>query len=375
MEPAKIDWKKLEWKFVEDDRFEHMNAPKWFDFLSAQDHSVDDEAWFCRPDCNHPKTAEDFLKLTPSKLTGTADVSEIPPLGDRNQRDARLKRRGLTPSWISPNSNSKFNKDGENQNPNLSTPPLPISQAKIIKAAIKSSAEKKERIDEASQNNGALPRLKSTLSARNLFAGRDILNQITEFCNELKRMATRAKEKEKEDMLNVTRSAEKVKENVAKEEKRCPVLGELDWKGKERKPLLFDGVVEKPKEMEKSSVKEKPRKKRTDDAENISPISLNIENVKQKGENLLQIRTNPPSPQCFSATRAPGKTTPSKGSKSRLMERGVLQEQNKQVVLVAKEEESMEKTKCVSSIVDTREARTLDVFWFLKPCTLSTDNV
>lgn len=38
----------------------------------------------------------------------------------------------------------------------------------------------------------ARPRLlKSTLSAHNLFAGRDILNQVTEFCNELKRLVTR----------------------------------------------------------------------------------------------------------------------------------------------------------------------------------------
>lgn len=62
--------------------------------------------------------------------------------------------------------------------------------------------------------------------------------------------------------------------------------------------------------------------RRTEDTEN-TPISVNVvlENVKRKGEDsLLQIRTNPPSPQCFSATRgAPGKTTPSKLSKSKLM--------------------------------------------------------
>ena len=56
-----------------------------------------------------------------------------------------------------------------------------------------------------------------------------------------------------------------------------------------------------------------------DDAENI-PVPLNFENVKSNGEErLLQIRTNPPSPQCFSASHAPVKTTPSKSSKSRLM--------------------------------------------------------
>jgi len=51
MEPAKIDWKRLEWNFVEDELFEHINAPKWVDFLSL-DHSINDhadEAWFCKP--------------------------------------------------------------------------------------------------------------------------------------------------------------------------------------------------------------------------------------------------------------------------------------------------------------------------------------
>ena len=58
---------------------------------------------------------------------------------------------------------------------------------------------------------------------------------------------------------------------------------------------------------------------RPDEAENV-PISLNLENIRRKKEeSLLQIRTNPPSPQCFSANRGPNKTTPSKPSKSRLM--------------------------------------------------------
>ncbi|KAI7985128.1 Lysine--tRNA ligase [Camellia lanceoleosa] len=64
MEPAKIDWKSINSVFIEDDLYEHINAPKWL-YFSTPDQSVDDEAWFCRPDCNHPKTVEDFLKSTP----------------------------------------------------------------------------------------------------------------------------------------------------------------------------------------------------------------------------------------------------------------------------------------------------------------------
>ena len=44
MEPARIDWKRLEWHFEEDKNYENINAPKWVDFLSP-DKSVDDEAW------------------------------------------------------------------------------------------------------------------------------------------------------------------------------------------------------------------------------------------------------------------------------------------------------------------------------------------
>ncbi|KAM3734009.1 hypothetical protein ACB098_11G180900 [Castanea mollissima] len=380
MEPAKIDWKRLESIFVEDELYEHINAPKWVDFLAPHE-SVDDEAWFCRPNCKHPKTAEDFLKSTPSKLTSSATGSESFPLRDQSKRDAKLKRRGLT--------NPKFNEDSENQNPNLSTPP--VHPAKSTKTAIKSSTEKKKMANDMPQNN-ELPRLKSTLSARNLFAGRDILNQITEFCNELKRMATRTRERETVERLIAEKSNVVVEEKTAKEGS-CEVLGEVKEKEKERKPLLEvnkekslgmgessvkerNPLLEMDKEkslgMGESSFKEKlRRKKRADEAENV-PISLDLNNVKHKREeSLLQIRTNPPSPQCFSATRGLTKTTPSKASKSRMMatqERGILQEvdQSKEV----KKEESAEKVR-PESIVEGREARALDVFWFLKPCTLS----
>lgn len=51
MEPAKIDWKRVEWNFAEDELYEHINAPKWVDFLSLNRSQLDkeDEAWFCKP--------------------------------------------------------------------------------------------------------------------------------------------------------------------------------------------------------------------------------------------------------------------------------------------------------------------------------------
>ncbi|XP_040991156.1 uncharacterized protein LOC121238376 isoform X1 [Juglans microcarpa x Juglans regia] len=364
MEPAKIDWKRTESIFVEDELYELINAPKWVDFL-APENSVDVEAWFCRPNCKHPKTAEDFLKSTPSKLTSSANLSESLPLHDQNRRVAKLKRRGLTQSSNSSNSNPKFNEDSENQNPNMSTPP--IHQANSTKAAIKSSIEKKKMTNDMLQNN-EVPRLKSTLLARNLFAGQDILNQVTEFCSELKRMATRMREREEVDGLNVEKSEVVVEEKEVKES-FCEVLGEVNGRDKERKPLLELRKEESIGKGERSVKEKQRRKKRADEAENV-PISLDLDSVWcKRDETLRQIRTNPPSPQCFSATRGWNKTTASKAAKSRLMASGeVLQEmeQNKEVA----REESAEKGQSVC-IVDAREARTLDVFWFLKPCRLS----
>ncbi|KAF8009762.1 hypothetical protein BT93_J0681 [Corymbia citriodora subsp. variegata] len=79
MEPAKIDWKKIESVFVVDELYEHFDAPKWVDLSSSfspLDGDGDDPAdrFFCRPGCKHPKTAEDFLKSTP---TSSSKVSHL----------------------------------------------------------------------------------------------------------------------------------------------------------------------------------------------------------------------------------------------------------------------------------------------------------
>ncbi|TXG55782.1 hypothetical protein EZV62_017095 [Acer yangbiense] len=353
MEPAKIDWKRIESVFVEDKLYENINAPKWVDFSSPEQHSVNDETWFCRPDCKHPKTAEDFLKTPPtSKLPR---LIERLPFGDRSQRDARLKRRGQNQPLFSSNEKSKFNEDGENQNPNSPTPNNP--QVKSLKEAIKSSSEKNKLINDTSKNDDqVLPRLKSTLSARNLFAGRDILGHITDFCNELKKLASRARDREeKVEKLNEKKSEVGVKKEevvVTVSESCCEVLGELNAKENERRKPLLDVVKEKSESIEKQI------KKRFDDNAENRPIRLKLENVKHKGEQrVLQIRTNPPSPQCFSATHPAPKTTttttPLKASVSRPMERIMFQEMEQNKV-VRKEEPPAEKVKSVSNVVDGR---------------------
>uniref|UniRef100_A0A1J3JB84 Uncharacterized protein n=1 Tax=Noccaea caerulescens TaxID=107243 RepID=A0A1J3JB84_NOCCA len=366
MEPAQIDWKRIDSRFVEDVFYEHIRAPKWFDF-SAPNHldSIDDDAWFCKPDCNHPKRPEDFLSTpTSSKNPYMRDTNETVRVTEQNQR------------WkhALPSSTSN-NQDNENQNPNLATPPS--QQAKSWRAAIKSSSVKKM--------NKEIPRLKSTQSARNLFSGRDILGHISEFCYELKRLATRVTERED------TGKSEVKEIHQASVINQPYSVRELELK-KERKPLL---QVSKDKlhdsEDKGSTFKEnRRRKKRVDDAENI-PVSLNVvdnvkingedcrrkkkvndaenipvplklETVKNKGhERLLQIRTNPPSPQCFSENR----TASLKAFKAKPTEKGMVEEMTKR-----KEEEAEEEEKSRKS-GESKEGRGLDVLWFLKPCTIA----
>ncbi|XP_078430774.1 interferon-activable protein [Wolffia australiana] len=189
MEPADIDWKSLEWQFVKDDVYEHFSAPKWNDFSSPSSNFrssssslPDDEAWFCRPDCRHPKTAEDFLsQRSPApgsqRKIGAAVVERN---SDKNNilRETNLKGRGVQSPAVK-TKKSRDDLDLENQDPNLcpATPVQSVSK-NLFKESIKSSAEKRD-----------------TPPARNLFPKREILTQISEFCNEIKKLATIKKDR------------------------------------------------------------------------------------------------------------------------------------------------------------------------------------
>lgn len=80
------------------------------------------------------------------------------------------------------------------------------------------------------------------------------MNHITEFCNELKRLATRATERE-----NVEKS-----DGKKPERKECDDgsnLGEMDEREKERKPLL-EVSKENCEAAQKNNLKEKQRMKK-----------------------------------------------------------------------------------------------------------------
>ncbi|KAK3217772.1 hypothetical protein Dsin_011742 [Dipteronia sinensis] len=94
MEAENIDWSNIDSMFEEDYTYENINAPKWVD-LAAPTESIDDDTWFCNPNCKHAKNVEDFLKPTRNlkmKLLRSVSISEILPFRDWNRRD--VKRKG-----------------------------------------------------------------------------------------------------------------------------------------------------------------------------------------------------------------------------------------------------------------------------------------
>ncbi|KAJ4890117.1 Uncharacterized protein Rs2_29865 [Raphanus sativus] len=353
MEPAQIDWKRIDSRFVEDVFYEHIRAPKWFDFLAPNhlEDSVDDDAWFCKSDCNHPKRPEDFFQTpTSSKHPSLRKTNQTPGGSSTEQKQ---RRRG-------------HDEESENQNPNSATPPI-----SSWRAALKSSSAKKMSKE--------TPKLKSTQSARNLFSGRDIFGHISEFCYELKRLATRVTERGEDTTTG--------KETLTHHQPYS--VHELELK-KERKPLL-EVRKEKVHESSTNTFKEnRRRKKRVDDAENI-PVCLNVEtvvkmkgeecrrikrvdddaeniltplklggNVKSKGhERLLQqIRTNPPSPQCFSENRTAS-------LKALSTPKPTVEE------VVKRKEEEEQSRESNNNNNNNKEGRGLDVLWFLKPCSMA----
>ncbi|KAK7244646.1 hypothetical protein RIF29_39471 [Crotalaria pallida] len=206
MEPENIDWDNIDSTFTEDDTYENFDAPKWVDLSSSDELlDVDDEAWFCTHDCKHSKTAEDFHKSTATrnskaKLLRFASFSEILPFRDRHRRQNSSAEESsnakLSEKSKRPNCAGDFNEDSENKNPNFFAPipkggnnkPLMRSKREIPNPKHLNGSSKECPVKSDSKKP---PQLRSTFSAQNLLGGREILSQITGFCSELKRLATR----------------------------------------------------------------------------------------------------------------------------------------------------------------------------------------
>ncbi|CAL9755161.1 unnamed protein product [Musa acuminata subsp. burmannicoides] len=364
MEPANIDWKNIESRSVRDEAYENINAPKWLDLAAPEASPVDDDAWFCRPDCKHPKTAEDFkLLATPSpKAKLMRSSSERLPLGERNgtRRDENnLKRRAgiaapllpVSPHKPKAAASKKFREDLENQDPNQSTPQRPSrplgapKRCNTAKEMIKSSAEKKvEEQREEPKQKKAQPRLKSTLSASNLFSGKDILNQISEFYHEIKKMA-------------IGRGRTPAEETKKEVKKVADIVPEAE-----------DTKLLTPKKDD-ASVKKS------------SKMAVRIEIVKSTA--LKEVRAYPPTPQRFTSpsirsTRNPkatatGRSPLNKPPKSATLQKVIQQEmeqdkEEKTAILPVKGEDC-NRAAAAAADTDTEEGSSADLFWFLKPCT------
>ncbi|KAF6168312.1 hypothetical protein GIB67_018152 [Kingdonia uniflora] len=285
MEPVKIDWGNIEWRFVEDEVYENINAPKWIDFSAKEELLVEDEAWFCQPDCRHPKTHENFLRSTPHvpkvKHQRSASVSKLPPLLHWNLSAANSLKKDKKSMTIKPLN--RFEENGENENPNVSTP------QNYKNKLVKSSTEKKKRLGEAQEDRPRIRQLKNTVSMSNLFSRKEIFTQITGICNDLKKMVTRRKEREN------TKSSGR---------KKCRILeessGELNEREKEKKPLL----EVRNENIEPGKKEKQKRNMRNKDAENVrTPVNSKV--VGHGKEENFQVRTRPPYPQSSSTSREP----------------------------------------------------------------------
>ncbi|KAK7285560.1 hypothetical protein RJT34_20335 [Clitoria ternatea] len=242
MDPENIDWDNIDSTFIEDDAYENFEAPKWAD-LSASDDPllVNDETWFCTTDCNHPKTAEDFLKpptsiTSKAKLLRFASFSEILPFRDRNRRE---NPSNVASSYVKASEKSRrlncagsFDEDSENKNPNFSAP-NPNGRTNKLKKPLmrpktsKGSSKEMNGSMECDAKSHRKSQLRSTFSAQNLLGGREILSQINGFYSELKRLAARKSSKkginEKGPSPSPNNVSEEVKENQAHRE-RVPLL-------------------------------------------------------------------------------------------------------------------------------------------------------
>jgi hypothetical protein len=49
MEPKDIDWSRVVSRYVRDETYEGIQAPRWVDLDDPDAVAVDDHAWFCRP--------------------------------------------------------------------------------------------------------------------------------------------------------------------------------------------------------------------------------------------------------------------------------------------------------------------------------------
>jgi len=132
-----------------------------------------------------------------------------------------------------PNCSRKMDEDNENKNPNFTVTNLDGGTKKLKKPLLRSNT-KRDNLEELTDSkecpvrSNRRSKLKSTFSAQNLLGGREILSQITGFCSELKRLATRKGSTKKgwgnEKGSNSNGVLEELKEKSMGRKERVPLL-------------------------------------------------------------------------------------------------------------------------------------------------------
>ncbi|RZR74634.1 hypothetical protein BHM03_00039905 [Ensete ventricosum] len=367
MEPADIDWDNIESRYVRDEAYENIDAPKWVDLAGPDESPVDDDAWFCRParrDCPSARRtafvgnelAVDSLFLVPLDAVGVTAASSPPSLSVFRNENNPKRRAGIaapllqaSPLKTKSAAARQIREDLENQNPNHSTPPRPSrpfgapKARNTAKEMIKSSAQKKaEEESQEREQRKARARLRSTLSARNLFSGKDILSQISEFCHDLKKIA-------------VGRGRRRTPPTEVEPKKKVANIVH-NSEAEDRMPLT-------PKKDDASSTKKSSSKMAVRRIEIEKPIAVK------------EVRATPPTPQRFPSPSSRGTRNPkatangtsplSKPSKSATLEVEQNREEKKALLPVTDEHRS---SSSVAAVTD--KGSSADLFWFLKPCAL-----
>lgn len=116
-----------------------------------------------------------------------------------------------------------LDEDTENKNPNFTATNFDGGTTNKLKKPLLEERNDSKECDVRSDRRS---KLKSTFSAQNLLGGREIMSQITGFCSELKRLATRkgASKKGGGADPNVVLGELNLKEKTVRRKERAPLL-------------------------------------------------------------------------------------------------------------------------------------------------------
>lgn len=153
-----FDWDKYESVFVVDPKYEGIQAPMWMDFLRGRDQPFhDDDEFFCKPDCIHPKTATSLInspsfqspRVNQPRTITPLRISNTTPLGDRTASTLNCKKpRALVASSL--NSLYELRATENASNPHMKRRGAPLSNSVITLNELKAKENASQNIKKSS---------------------------------------------------------------------------------------------------------------------------------------------------------------------------------------------------------------------------------